>query len=205
MQQRENTIRNIPWTEENTNIKGPVTILPMLEAATSTWVNVNVLNYTPGETEFNGNKFTGCTYNSELNTGDYKVKCETNTYENFGLRKARARMITAQEAGSTGCLVYKDGNTDNRKLGHSFDEYNRGSCPDWMHNYMNASAVLGGSYSDNTLNENNIHYAGYWTMSTNSNNATHVWAVNGGGYLANYESLNNNGFGARAVVEISKP
>ncbi len=206
MQQRENTVRNIPWhAGSDDNSKGPDTVLPILEAATSTWTNVNVIEYTPGETEFNGNKFTGCTYNSELNTGDFKIRCESNTYDSKTLvkRKARARIITAQEAGSTGCLVWKDGSKDDRILSPSKDAYNNGSCPDWMHNYMYQSADYGGSYSNDTTNENSVYDYAYWTMSANSGGAVTAWDVGRTGNLSIPESSDTN-IGARAVVEISK-
>ena len=202
MQQRENTVRNIPWNEIiQDNSKGPITILNALEQATSTWTNVNVIEYTPGVTELNGNKFTGCTYNSGKDA-DYKIRCEENIYENFGFRKARARMITALEASETGCLMYKNGDEDNRKLGNSIDTFNLGSCPDWMHNYLHGSTINGGSYNNDTLNENKVYDEVYWTMSANLDNDT-AWIVNRIGNLYIYDVKSNIG-GARAVVEINK-
>ena len=62
MQQRENTVRNIAWYQDaNDNTKGPLTILPYLEAATSTWTNVEFQEYTAGYTNFYENAYTGCT------------------------------------------------------------------------------------------------------------------------------------------------
>ncbi len=205
MQQRENTIRNIAWHAGTLdNSKGPDTILPQLEAATSTWVNVNVLEYTPGVTTLYENAYTGCTY-TESTTSDYKVRCETNTYTStvLGTRKARARMITALEASNTGCLVYKDGDTDNRVLGTSINAYNQGSCPDWMHNYLWQSTSHGGSYNNYTVNENGVYDRCYWTMSAYSDNTARAWGVHGVGHLHFYNTT-DIGVGARAVVEINK-
>ncbi len=202
MQQRENTIRNIPWhAGANDNSKGPDTILPQLEAATSTWVNVNVLNYEPGVTTLYENANTGCTY-----TEDYKIKCETNTYTSsvLGTRKARARIITAQEASATGCLVYKDGSKDSQIIPPGINAYNHGSCPDWMHNYLHQSKNYGGSYDNNTANENGNDDGAYWIMSATPLNHTDSWIVIKGGYL-HYWNTTNNSTGARAVVEIAKP
>ena len=206
MQQRENTIRNIPWhAGANDNSKGPDTILPQLETATSTWVNVNVLEYTPGQTTLYENANTGCTYTAST-TSDYKIRCETNTYTNsvLGTRKARARMITALEAGSTGCLVYKDGTTDKRVISPSINASNQGSCPDWMHNYLYQSKNYGGSYNNDTVNENRVYDYHYWTMSAYSGYTTHVWHVTSEGHLSTGNGTTNTGLGARAVVEITK-
>ncbi len=200
MQQRENTIRNIPWhAGENANREGPTTVLPALEQATSTWVNVNVLEYTPGITNLYENANTGC-----ISTEDYKIRCETNTYTStvLGTRKARARMITAQEASSTGCLVWKNGATDNRVIQPSINAYNQGSCPDFMHNYLWESKNYGGSYSNDTLNENGVYDNCYWTMSACFGNTT-AWIVDRGGFLGN-DSIIYTKYGARAVVEITK-
>ena len=202
MQQRENTIRNIPWhAGVNDNSKGPDTILPQLEAATSTWVNVNVIEYEPGVTTLYENSYTGCT-----KTEDYKIKCEKNTYIStvLGKRKARARMITAQEAGNTGCLVYKDGTTDNRVIPPSDNAYNYGSCPDWMHNYLCESKNYGGSYNNDTVNENGVCDYDYWTISASSDDTLDAWCVSPRGRLyKNATTVTNDG--ARAVVEITKP
>ncbi len=207
MQQRENTIRNIAWhAGVNDNSKGPDTILPQLEAATSTWVNVNVLEYEPGVTTLYENAYTGCTYN-EGTSGDYKIRCEKNTYTStvLGTRKARARMITALEASSTGCLVYKDGEKYPNIILPSIDAYNRGSCPDWMHNYLWQSTDCGGSYNNNTVNENGVYDYEYWTMSAFSRNTTDAWYVHRAGHLHNYTGgTTTTSFGARAVVEITK-
>ncbi len=205
MQQRENTIRNIAWhAESNDNTKGPTTVLPALEQATSTWVNVNVIEYEPGVTTLYENSNTGCTYTASTDS-DYKIRCETNTYTStvLGTRKARARMITALEAGSTGCLMYKDGATDSRVIPPSINAYNQGSCPDWMHNYLYHSKNYGGSYSNDTVNENGVNDHAYWTMSAYSGNTTNAWYVPGGGNLT-YGNTIDIIRGARAVVEITK-
>ncbi len=205
MQQRENTIRNIPWhAGANDNSKGPDTILPQLEAATSTWVNVNVLNYEPGVTTLYENSYTGCIFNSGI-SGDYKIKCEKNTYTStvLGTRKARARMITAQEAGSTGCLVWKDGSKDNRIIPPSIDTFNNNTCPDWMHNYLNNSKSKGGSYNDDTQNESGAYNYGYWTMSSYSDATSNAWYVYYSGNLGSTVTADKN-YCARAVVEITK-
>ena len=203
MQQRENTVRNVKWhVGSNNNSYGPDNVLPILEQATSTWTNVNVLEYTPGETTLYTNAYTGCTYSSGEN-GTYLTSCGTNTYTMSG-RKSRARMITVLEASSTGCLVYKDGAQYTNIMGNSINAYNYGSCPDYMHNYLHysASSSYGGSYSNNTKNESGEYDNGYWTMSASSN-PTSAWYVNPCGLLGgNYTS--DSSLGARAVVEITK-
>ncbi len=206
MQQRENTIRNIPWHLESADsTKGPTTVLPVLEQATSTWVNVNVLEYEPGVTTLYENANTGCTW-TESTTSNYKIRCETNTYTNsvLGVRKARARMITALEAGSTGCLVWKNGAIDKRIISPSVNEYNGGSCPDFMHNYLYSSKSFGGSYNNDTVNENGLYSEYYWTMSVNSSKTNHPWGIYSNGSLSQYDDINSTNGSARAVVEIDK-
>ena len=187
MQQRENTVRNISWNENGSSIsKGPITILNALEQATSTWTNVNVIEYEPGVTELNGNKYTDCTP-----TEDYKVTCDSNAYTSE-TRKARARMITVQEASETGCSILTS-NNDNLA----------GTCPDWMHNYLRDSVGYKGSYQNYTYDKIKESYDDYyWTMSVNFSNGN-VWIIDrrGESFL---QVSNNVGGGARAVVEINK-
>ncbi len=202
MQQRENTIRNIAWhAGKNDNSEGPTTVLPALEQATSTWVNVNVLEYEPGVTTLYENANTGC-----ISTEDYKINCDKNTYTSsvLGKRKARARMITALEASSTGCLVWKDGATDSRVIPPSINAYNQGSCPDWMHNYLWQSTSYGGSYNNDTVNEKGVNDHAYWTMSADSGSTVDAWLVPHVGDL-NRDNTTLTYGGARAVVEINKP
>ena len=189
MQQRENTVRNIAWYQDSDdNTKGPLTILPYLEAATATWTNVELQEYTAGYTNFYENAYTGCTHS----TSNSKITCNTNTYNGeeanltLSKRKVRARMITVQEASTTGCLVW-----------------NRGSCPDFMHNYLYQSASYGGSYDDNTVNENGAYNYDYWTMSALSSSSTDAWTIGRGGDLS-LNSTTGMAYGARAVVVISK-
>ncbi len=203
MQQRENTIRNIAWhAGANDNSKGPDTVLPVLEKATSTWVNVNVLEYEPGVTTLYENANTGCS-----TTEDYKIRCEKNTYTSsvLGTRKARARMITALEASAAGCLVWKDGSKDSNVIPPSISAYNNGSCPDWMYNYLYQSKNWGGSYNNDTVNEDGKYDYNYWTMSADSNNTIVAWIVDRGGHLYDVHGTVDINQGARAVVEITKP
>ena len=205
MQQRENTIRNISWhAGANSNSSGPDTILPQLEYATSTWTNVNVLEYTPGTTTLYTNANTGCTFSGRAN-GTYLTSCGTNTYTSsvLGTRTARSRMITILEASATGCLVYKDGAQYTNIMGNSINAYNRGSCPDYMHNYLYDSTSYGGSYKDNTRNALGKYDYGYWTLSASSSYSANAWIVSHSGYLDNYNTSYAR-FGARAVVEITK-
>ena len=125
LQQRENTVYNTAWYSPNDNRKGPLTILPVLENATSGWTNVNNQTYTMGTTTFKTNAYTGCTSSG----------CTTNTYT-LGERTAKARMITMQEALSLGCTKSSQ------------------SCPNWMNNYLNESTSYGGTVNDTTGDHN---------------------------------------------------
>ncbi|MBO5414869.1 MAG: hypothetical protein J6A17_04495 [Bacilli bacterium] len=167
MQQRENTINNVAWYAEETtnadgtttttanNTKGPLTILPKLEEATSTWTNVNDQTYTMGTTVFKDNAFTGCSsYNS----------CTTNTYT-LDSRTAKARMITIQETLNVGCTGTVQ------------------SCPIWMHNYLYNSTQYGGTVNENTGPSGSIN-SGYWTISAYSLNSLSAWRVFSDAYAA---------------------
>lgn len=223
LQQRENTVKNVPWISKEdyiaaggteaeygtngNNTKGPITAITKLEEATKTWSNVNDMTYQMGTTNFNGtNAFTGCTYQ----TTDYKNTCSVNTYNSdaaaltFPKRTAKARMITAQEASSTSCLVYKDGSKDTTVMGNSINANNDGSCPDWMHNYLYQSKTYGGSYEDNTTNESGDYNWDYWTMSANSSNSVYVWFVHRWGHLSDDYGTSGTSFGTRAVIQIDK-
>ncbi len=205
MQQRENTIRNIAWhAGENNNSYGPDTVLPMLEQATSTWTNVNILEYTPGSTTLYENAYTGCSYSVGTEISGYIPTCGTNKYT-MSTRRARSRMITVLEAASTGCLVYKDGSKYPGIMGNSTNSNNSGSCPDYMHNYLSISSdpSYGGSYSDDTVNEIGEESIGYWTMSAYGNTSGDAWGVYRHGRLYAY-SVYRTDSGARAVVEITK-
>lgn len=222
LQQRENTVKNVPWISKEdyiaaggteaeygtngNNTKGPITAITKLEEATKTWSNVNDMTYQMGTTNFNGtNAFTGCTIDSNS-----KATCSVNTYNSdeavltFPKRTAKARMITAQEVSSTSCLVWKDGSKDSTIMDNSINANNDGSCPDFMHNYLYQSASLGGSYEDNTVNENEMHNYDYWTMSSSSSNSPDVWYVSRGGHFHYYGHPSDTNNGARAVIQIDK-
>lgn len=221
LQQRENTVKNVPWiskedyitaggTEEEygtngNNTKGPITAITKLEEVTKTWSNVNDMTYQMGTTNFNGtNAFTGCT----VDYSNYKIACSVNTYNSdanaltFPKRTAKARMITVQEASSTSCLVYKDGSKDSTIMENAIDAYNDGSCPDWMHNYLYQSTSYGGSYNDNTANENGEYDWNYWTMSSDSSYSLSSWNVTRAGHVGSLGISTN--LGARAVIQIDK-
>ncbi len=171
MQQRENIIKSKEWyKEEDDNWYGPETILPELEDATKTWTNVNVIEYQPGVTILYENQYTGCSISG--------LTCNYNKYT-MSQRKARARMITFQEAKKTGCTV------------------NNVSCPEWLYNYLYKSTSYDGSYDDTSGDY------GYWTMSASNGNNSDAWLVRNDGCLAINQTM-SRAYGARAVVEINK-
>ena len=181
MQQRENTIRNIAWYTEptdasiNDNTKGPTTLLTELERITSTWINVNTINYTMGSTVFYGNAYTYC--------GEYN-SCTSNVYT-LSTRSAKARIITVQEAVSLGC-------TNNNQ-----------SCPIWMYNFLQPSTEYGGTVSDYSPVLGNINNDAYWTM--NGYGLSNAWIIAREGALFNNHGVSFTSYsGARAIVEINK-
>ena len=186
LQQRETTVRNHPWYDNNGNTVdnriGPLGVLPELESATSGWTNVNDQTYTMGTTNFNNtNSYTGCSsYNS----------CTRNTYT-LGQRTAKARMITVQEATALGCTTSKQ------------------SCPNWMNNYLNGSTSNGGTVDDGT-HPDAPDNRGYWTMQTTSTIETDsaydglfakAWGLSSNGSLQTYTYP---AYSARAVVVVNK-
>ena len=176
LQQRENIIDLQPWyANANDNTKGPVTILPLLENATSSWYNVLDQTYTLGSTVFKDNFYTGCSYN---NTNKL-FSCTTNKYL-LNERTAKARMISVQEASILGC-------TQDVK-----------SCPVWMYNYLYYASNLGGtvngsSYAYWTSSADASHFSYVWgvggenaNIQVNNTMSSHIYC------------------GARAVVKINK-
>ncbi len=175
LQQRENTITATKWYDGGSdNSKGPLTVLPALESATANWTNVNDQKYTMGTTPFlKDNAFSGCTFQNP----EEDIICTVNTYT-LPERTAKARMITAQEAGSLGC-------------GYGTEQ----TCPAWMNNYLANAIGYGGT-------ETGRDY-GYWTISATSSVTDHAVNIYYDGRVRN--NLVTNTFnGARAVVEINK-
>jgi len=182
LQQRENIVNNTPWySSANDNTKGPLTILPVLEEAVSTWNNVNDLTYALGTTVFKDNAYTGC-INSQSCDNKYTLSNRT----------AKARMITLQEVVSFGCRVWTS------------DGSSSGSCPVWMHNYLIGATQYGGTEENSTIGD-----VGYWTNtiyygSGNGDGTNRTWIVNGLGYFGHNNTSGGNNNGARAVIEINK-
>lgn len=186
MQSQENTVNNTLWITredyalENTdgsvcylgacNNKGPMTALTALENATSSWTNVKDQNYAMGTTIFKTNSYTGCRADSE-----HVLTCSTNTYTLPG-RTAKARMITAQESTSFGCVSSEK------------------SCPIWMYNYLYQSTSHGGTGTGN-------YNQGYWTMNSASDiNSIIVFFTGSIGSNLSAQSQ----YGTRAVVVVDK-
>jgi len=177
LQQRENILYGTKWYESGSgktdNSKGPLSVLPSLENATAGWANVKDQTYTMGTTTFKTNAFTGCSHDSTTK----EIICTTNKYPVLAQRKAKARMITAQEASALGC-----------KYG-----VNR-SCPLWMNNYLSDSKSYGGTV-------NGFDY-GYGTMSAQSTDTSALYVCSEGNIYHN--GTTSTYFGARAVVVIDK-
>ena len=74
---------------------GPTTALANLESLTNGWTNVNQITYSLGTTVFKNNQYTYC---DVVHSGE-SYSCTSNAYT-MDERKARARLITVQEAQS---------------------------------------------------------------------------------------------------------
>ena len=104
------------------------------------------------------------------------LNCTSNKYS-LEPRTVKARMISAQEVFSLGCTTSNN------------------SCPIWMYNYLVQSASAGAT-------ENYGVDDGYWSMSTNINEASSALRVNtNGNYYSSSLSFKR---GARAVVVVNK-
>jgi len=175
LQHRENVVIATAWYKDaNDNSKGPLTILPALETATSTWTNVLDQTYTMGTTIFKDNAYTGCTSTTST------ISCTKNLYT-LGQRTAKARMITGQELRSLGCTV------------------NKNSCPIWIYNYLYNSTENGGTANQGEYGKD----TGYRTMSASSSTAYEALTVENTGRVLGYGSVFSH-FGARPVVVIPK-
>ncbi len=117
LQSQQNTINSTVWdsTQSNVNTNGPNGILQALEQVTSTWINVNNLNYSIGEKNSTLG-YSGCTWTNNCTTSSYILKKEL----------VKARLTTLSEVYSLGC------------------NYEAQSCPIWLYNYLRNSATYGG-------------------------------------------------------------
>ena len=126
MQQNENIVENIAWySVAKDNTKGPITALTALESVTSSWSNVETIEYTMGKTAFgkDNNAYTGCIQNGE------SWNCDKNTYT-LGAKSSKVRMITVQEAVAVGC------------------KFKENTCPGWIKTggfYWTMSAISSNS------------------------------------------------------------
>ena len=186
MQQRENTVYNTAWYTVNDNTKGPLTILPALEAATSSWTNVNSQTYTAGSTTFGTGSFassnTSCIDVYEDGRYPNGSICTTNQYT-MSTRTQKARMITVQEAGEMGCKIWVSNDSSNR------------SCKKFMNNYLSSSTSNGGTFTSTDTS--------YWTLSKSASYDYFAWYIGGFGAAAS-NPYSTSQKGARAVVEINK-
>ncbi len=181
MQSQKNIVYNKIWASSN-NSKGPLTVLPALESATSEWANVNNQTYTMGTTIFKGNSYTGCSAVYSGSTQTVSCNNGTNTYT-LASRTAKTRMITVQELLSFGC----DG------VGNS------ALCPVWVFNYLSCSTDSGGTVNDKGSGFNNS----YWTMTAYSSGSIPAFHMNCSNSIQ-ANGVGSTNFGARAVVVVSK-
>ncbi len=119
LQQRENTVANTAWYEaaEADGSNGPTTILAALEDATSSWTNVNTMNYSIGDdTKTLG--YSMC---------DSPTSCTRSRYTLT--KTSKVRMITAQELAPLGCNAKSDK-----------------SCKKFVYNYLKNATSYGGTF-----------------------------------------------------------
>jgi len=147
LQQRENTVSATMWYTAKDNTKGPITILPALESATTSWINVLNQTYTLGTTVFKDNPYMGCSYASVTKT----FNCTTNPYS-IGTKTAKARLLTVQEASSLGCTI------------------DRTSCLVWIYNYLALSASFQGTVNQ-TLD------LAYWLANVYAADTIYSWTI----------------------------
>ncbi len=182
LQQRENTVYNTAWNDENNNTLGPSKILQKLEDTTSNWSNVTTQTYTMGTTNFNGtNAFTSCRFSNDVYTA-----CTENKYT-LESRSAKARMITFQESFVVGCT------------GSS----SSGTCPIWMNNYLKQSTQNGGTVDDIHTENGATNNNGYYTMQAYTDSQNRAIILDQGGYLTDV-AVSRNFYGARAVIVVTK-
>lgn len=183
LQQRENTIKSQWYATADDNSHGPITALDALDAATNGWTNVRTQKYTMGTTDFLAHStFAGTNYASiytQCHSASIIGACNIKTGYTMEEKTGKARMITVQEARTTGCAGPSE----------------TASCPIWMYNYLQSSVDHGGTVNDNT------NGGGYHTMSTFTG-TQHDWWMLPNGYLSQIGTTNNNGI--RAVIEIDK-
>lgn len=192
LQSQRNIVYNTPWNSAAAdNSRGPMTILPILENATSSWVNVNELVYQPGNTKFEwvGSSFVTPTHSMGCSLQNVGGSCAKDSYV-LAARRARARLLTFWEAINLGCYTFPG----------------EKRCPVWLYNYLYHSVDNGGTANENSY-QFDIDNKGYWLLSVSSTRDANAWTIT-------TDSDNNDGlrsdittsreYGARAVVEVNK-
>ena len=130
LQQRENTLENIPWDDNDLNTSGPATIIEELDTATADWENVKDQTFTLGTTVFKNNYYTGCASYSNCNSNTYTMPEVT----------MKSRMISVQELAHLGCTTTAS------------------SCPLWLYNSTSLTTIGYHTLSASTSSNKSIWY-----------------------------------------------
>ena len=202
LQLDHNLVNMTRWSKTDSNNDGPAKVLEDLASSTSTWTNVEPLNYTYDTSAFTQNYGTlSCT------SGTCKKKKTGEKIYNV-----KARIITGDEVAAI-TRTQTDGTTiaDNWSLANQdtfyFSRYDKviGTNDDGEGN-KNLSWLIentrinswSGATSNGTNNE------GYWTLSPLSTDASFAFFVySRGDFNFNYV-YHGSAYGARPVITIPK-
>ena len=215
LQLDHNLVNKVAWNTSGNNNDGPVTVLQSLANATSTWTNVDSLNYTYDTTTSAKNYgVLSCTNGVCDITKNNTTTTITGTTGANAIPPLKARLITGEEVAAITRTQTSGGNTiaDNWSL----------ATQDWFY-FSNTGYKIGTqtsgegntnlswlienttAYSSSGATSNGTNNSGYWTLSPCSSTG----AFNVSSYDGN---LSNNSvyigsdyyYGARPVITIPK-
>ena len=214
LQLDHNLVNKVAWNSSGSNAGGPVTLLTSLTSATSTWNNVEPLNYT---------------YDTANSTNNYGILscddgiCKTiknnteTTIAGSVSTPVRARVITGEEVAAI-TRTQTNGNTiaDSWSLANQdwfyFSESSKaigtksGGTGNknlkWLiENTMLPESGLDSGSTSNSYGDDNY---GYWTLSPYSSDSTYAFHVHRDGAMYGNSVDRTSHYGARPVITIPK-
>ena len=214
LQLDHNLVNMVAWYTSRTVTDGPVTVLTSLASATSSWNNVEPLNYTyDTANSINNYGILSC---DDGICKTIKNNTET-TIAGSVSTPVRARIITGEEIAAI-TRTQTDGSTiaDNWSLSSDGNFYF--STSQYVLGTQNAGAgnknlswlventmTVGSSYdSGSTSNSYGDDNYGYWTLSPSSASSARAYRVHRGGQIE-YNLVDDvDHYGARPVITIPK-
>ena len=217
LQLDHNLVNKVAWNTSGSNNDGPVTVLQSLANATSTWANVETLNYTYDTTTSAENYGVLSCTNGVCNiTKNNATTTITGTTGENAIPPLKARLITGEEVAA----ITKTQNSDETTIAANWTLANQTTFYFSRDNKVIGTKTTGeGNTNLKWLIENTYPstspsgataYAydsgnyGYWSLSPYRSNTSYSYYVNYDGdfYIGIVDS--DSLYGARPVITIPK-